>query len=262
MSAFPKDFGGIVPPLSTPLTESYEVDVQSLQRLIEFQLDAGVHGLFVLGTTSEMAFLTNAQRETVINVTVKTVAGRVPVLAGVIDMTTARVLAHARIAQSAGVDGLVVTAPFYTRTSPQEIIEHFRILHAAIDLPILAYDIPMAVHSKLASETVLQMAREKLIIGVKDSSGDEANFRDHGVVTMPDFLVFTGSELVADTALFTGASGVVPGLGNVDPHGYTRLYQSARNGDWQTVRQEQERLYRLFKIFLCGSGRMELVPQP
>lgn len=258
MSTFANDFGGIVTPLSTPLTESYEVDVQSLQRLIAFQLDAGVHGIFVLGSTGEAAFLTDKQRATVIDVAVRTVAGQVPVLAGAIDMTTARVLEHARVAQRAGVTGLVVTVPFYTRTSSQEIIEHYRLIHAAIDLPILAYDIPVAVHSKLAAETVLQMAREQLIVGVKDSSGDEANFRSLAMAcaAMPAFLVFTGSELVADAALFAGASGVVPGLGNIDPHGYVRLYQSAHKGDWQAARKEQERLYRLFKIVSCGSSRM------
>src|SRR5205823_789377 len=117
MTNLSKHFGGIVPPLCTPMTESFDVDTQSLQRLIEFQLDAGVHGLFVLGSTGETAFLTDKQRATVLEVVIHTVAGQVPVLAGIIDMTTARTLEHGRAAQRAGVDGVVVTAPFYTRVS-------------------------------------------------------------------------------------------------------------------------------------------------
>ncbi|MGH2411540.1 MAG: dihydrodipicolinate synthase family protein, partial [Chloroflexota bacterium] len=258
MAGLPERFGGIVPPVCTPMTEAGEVDVPSLRRLIEFLIEAGVHGLFFLGSTGETAFLTTEQRATVLEVATHPVAGRVPVVAGIIDMTTARALVHARVAEREGVDGLVLTAPFYTRTSPPEIIEHFRAIRAAVDLPILAYDIPVCVHTKLTRAMLIQMARESLIVGVKDSSGDEANFR--GLVldaqTFPNFSVFTGSELLVDTALFMGANGAVPGLGNVDPEGYLRLYRAARAGDWATARQEQERLYRLFSIIEVGVGRM------
>ncbi len=256
MTNLSKHFGGIVPPLCTPLTESFEVDTQSLQRLIEFQLDAGVHGLFVLGSTGETAFLTDKQRATVLEVVVHTVAGQVPVLAGTIDMATVRTLEHAQVAQRAGVDGIVVTAPFYTRIGQAEIVEHFRLVHSAVDLPMLAYDVPAAVHTKITYETMLHLASAGLIVGVKDSSGDEANFRAL-VMAQEDlngFLTFTGSELLVDTALQMGASGAVPGLANVDPVGYIRLYRAAQAGDWQTARREQERLFRLFSIVSVGTG--------
>lgn len=253
------NFGGIVPPLCTPLTEAFEVDTQSLQRLIEFQLNAGVQGLFVLGSTGETAFLTDAQRATVLDVAVHAVAGQVPVLAGVIDMTTARTLEHARVAWKAGVDGIVMTAPFYTRISQVELVEHFRLVHNALDLPLFAYDIPVGVQTKIARETVLQMASDGLIVGVKDSSGDEANFRSLVMEreNFETFLTFTGSELLVDTTLQMGASGAVPGLANVDPVGYVRLYQAAQSEDWRAARREQERLFRLFSIVAAGTpGRM------
>lgn len=257
MATISGNFGGIVPPLCTPLTEAFEVDTQSLQRLIEFQLAAGVHGLFVLGSTGETVFLTDAQRATVLDVVVRTVAGQVPVLAGVIDMTTARTLEHARAAQKAGVDGIVVTAPFYTRISQVELVEHFRLMHAALDLPIFAYDIPVGVQTKIARETMRQLISEELIVGLKDSSGDEANFRALVMDRPEGFLAFTGSELLVDTALQIGASGAVPGLANVDPAGYVRLYQAAQAQDWQAARLEQERLFRLFSIVAAGTpGRM------
>ncbi len=259
MANLSKHFGGIVPPLCTPMTESFDIDTQSLERLIAFQLDAGVHGLFVLGSTGEIAFLTDTQRATVLEVVVHTVAGQVPVLAGIIDMTTARTLEHGRGAQKAGVDGVVVTAPFYTRISQAEIVEHFRIVHSALDLPLFAYDVPTAVHTKIPYETMLQLVSVGLIVGVKDSSGDEANFRAL-VMAQEDlkgFLTFTGSELLVDTALQMGASGAVPGLANVDPAGYIRLYRAAQAGDWQTARREQERLFRLFSLVSVGTpGRM------
>ncbi|MBO0792247.1 MAG: dihydrodipicolinate synthase family protein [Ktedonobacteraceae bacterium] len=259
MATLSHGFGGIVPPLCTPLTESFEVDTQSLRRLIEFQLAAGVHGLFVLGSSGETAFLTDKQRATVLDVAVHTVAGQVPVLAGVIDMTTARTLEHARDAQRAGVDGLIVTAPFYTRASQVEVIEHFRIIHSALDLPLFAYDIPVAVHTKISYDTTFHLASEGLIAGVKDSSEDVAGFRALIMAqkSLNGFLTFTGSELLVDVALQMGASGSVPGLANVDPEGYVRLYQAAQAGDWQTARREQERLCRLFSIVSVGTtGRM------
>ena len=240
MSGLPNGFGGIIPPVCTPMTEDFEVDTASLERLIGFLLDAGVHGLFMLGSTSETVFLTDRQRATVLDVAVRTTGGKVPVLAGVIDMTTAPSLDHARVAKQAGVDALVLTAPFYTRASNEEIIAHFRTVQSEIGLPIMAYDIPSAVHVKIERATMLAMAREGLIAGVKDSSGDDANFR--GLVmdarALPGFLTFTGSELLVDAALLVGASGSVPGLGNVDPAGFVRVYNAARAGKWELARDE------------------------
>jgi 4-hydroxy-tetrahydrodipicolinate synthase len=256
MIGLPIEFGGIIPPLCTPMTTSFEVDVPSLRRLIAFQLESGVQGVFVLGSTGETAFLTDAQRATVVQVTVEAVAGRVPVLAGCIDMTTARVLEHAHAAKAAGVDALVLTAPFYTRTSQPEIIEHFRIVHEAVALPLFAYDIPVFTHTKLALETLMTLAQDGLIVGLKDSSGDEANFRAVVMALRPSGIcVLTGSELLVDAALLVGASGAVPGLGNVDPAGYVRLYEAARAGDWEGARREQERLCRLFSIVSYGNDQ-------
>lgn len=254
MPTLPSDFGGVVPPLCTPFTEDHALDLDSLRRLIEFQIAGGVHGLFVLGSTSETVFLTNEERATIVETTVRAVAGRVPVVAGVLGTTTVPVIEYARAVQRAGADGIVLTAPFYARTSQPEILEHFRQVRAAVDLPILAYDIPSAVHAKIERPTLLTLAREGTIAGIKDSSGDDANFR--GVVMegreIPGFSIFTGSELVVDAALLFGASGVVPGLGNVDPAGYRRLYDAGRAGEWEAARREQERLYRLFRIVFTG----------
>lgn len=255
----PADVSGIVPPVSTPMTEDFEVDEHSLRRLIAFHLDAGVSGLFMLGSTGEAVFLTDAQRARVLEIAVDAVAGRVPVLAGIVDMTTARCLDHARAARRAGADALVLTAPFYMTPSQYEVLEHFRCVRAAVDLPILAYDIPVAVHTKLERQTILALAREGTIVGVKDSSGSEATFRALALdrATLPRFVLFTGSELLVDLAVYVGASGAVPGLANVDPHGFVRLYRAAAAGDWQAARREQARIFRLFEIVRAATpGRM------
>lgn len=247
---FPRQFGGIVPPVCTPLTADHELDVPSLERLIGFLLDAGVHGLFMLGSTGEAAALSGTQRQRVLDVAVRTVAGQVPVLAGVIDMGTAQVIDLARIAQRLGVDGLVATAPFYIRPSQREIVEHFSALKRVTDLPVYAYEVPPNVQSTIERSTIVAMAEQGLIAGLKDSSGAEETFRALLLDTreIDGFSAFTGSELLVDSALLMGAHGAVPGLGNVDPAGYVRIYTAIREGDLDRARCEQERLIRLFAI--------------
>ncbi|MFJ8639364.1 dihydrodipicolinate synthase family protein [Streptomyces sp. NBC_01685] len=253
---------GVVPPVCTPLDGLGEVDTASLTRLVGHLVDGGVHGLFALGSTSEVAYLTDDQRATALRTVVTAAAGRVPVLAGVIDTTTARVVQHARTAAELGADALVATAPFYTRTHTKEIAAHFRALRAAVDLPLFAYDIPVAVHSKLSAALVRELAEDDTLAGLKDSSGDEGGLRRLIVELggregrangpVPHFSVLTGSELTVDAALLAGADGVVPGIGNVDPAGYVRLYDAARAGDWDLAAREQERLIELFAMVDVG----------
>jgi 4-hydroxy-tetrahydrodipicolinate synthase len=243
-------FQGVVPPVVTPLTADFQVDYPSFTRVLEHLIDGGVHGLFVLGSTSEVVFHDEATRRRILEHAVKVANGRVPVLAGVIDPTTDRVIGHARVAQSIGVDAVVVTAPFYARTSAPEVVDHFRYVREAIDVPVIAYDIPVCVHVKLDRASVVTLAREGTIAGLKDSSGDDGNFRFAllDLADRPEIAMMTGSEIVCDSALAAGAHGIVPGLANVDPHGYVRLYDLCRKGDWAAARAEQERLCRLFEI--------------
>lgn len=241
---------GVVPPLCTPLTPEWEVDTRSLERLVGFLLESGVNGLFVLGSTGETAFLPDAHRARVLETVVSTVSGQVPVLGGAIDMTTLRVLEHVRTAERAGCDGVVATAPFYTRTHPEEIEHHFRLLAERAELPLFAYDLPVSVHSKLDADMLVRLVTEGVLSGVKDSSGDDAGLRKLvlGLRDVDSASVLTGSELTVDSALRAGAHGVIPGLGNVDPHGYVRLYRNCSDGRWAEAAVEQERLFELFRI--------------
>ncbi|WP_329573449.1 dihydrodipicolinate synthase family protein [Streptomyces sp. NBC_01361] len=253
----PTPLTGVVPPVCTPLTPDNEVDVASLIRLVDHLVAGGVDGLFVLGSTSEAAFLPDRHRKVVIDTVVGHVAGQLPVLAGAIDMATLRVLDHARTAAEAGADGIVATAPFYTRTHPAEIARHFRLLAQRCGRPVFAYDLPASVHSKLGADLVLDLAADGTLAGLKDSSGDEGAFREvligaRSRADITGFSVLTGSELTVDSALAMGADGVVPGLGNVDPSGYARLYAYCRAGDRERARIEQERLCALFRMVRVG----------
>lgn len=250
----PAPLTGVVPPVCTPLTPDGEVDVASLRRLVDHLTDAGVDALFVLGSTSEAAFLTDEQRLLVTETVVAHVAGGLPVLAGAIDMTTARVLGHVEAVAAAGADAVVVTAPFYARTHPAEADRHYRLIGARSPVPVIAYDIPAAVHTKLPARLVLELADDGVLAGLKDSSGDLAGFREvvAGARSLPGFSALTGSELLADAALALGAHGAVPGLANVDPDGYVRLVRLCRSGDLERARAEQERLCALFGMVTVG----------
>ena len=251
-------FKGVIPPVVTPLNADFTVDYPSYTRVLEHLIEGGCHGVFVLGSTSEVIFHDDKTRREIIEHSAKVVNGRVPLIVGVIDPTTDRVIHHADVAKRAGADAVVATAPFYTVTSQAEILDHFRFIRDAVDVPLVAYDIPVCVHVKLQRQTTVTLAREGTINGLKDSSGDDGNFRYAllDLADQPDVFLMTGSEIVVDNALLMGAHGVVPGIANVDPHGYVRLWDAAQRGDWVAARKEQERLCRLFEIVWVAQGRV------
>ncbi|GAA4288888.1 dihydrodipicolinate synthase family protein [Georgenia daeguensis] len=249
---------GIVPPVVTPFTAEGDVDVPSLERVTEHLLASGVHGVFVLGSTGEVAYLTDDQRDLVVRTVVATVAGRVPVLAGAIDLTSARVVEQARRSVAAGVDAVVATAPVYAINDAAEIEDHFRAVAAASEVPVLAYDIPVRVKVKLGADLLVRLGTEGVLAGVKDSSGDDVGFRRlvaANAAAGSPLTLFTGHEVVVDGMLLLGADGVVPGLANVDAAGYARLWDRAEAGDWAGARAEQDRLARLFEIVFQAAGR-------
>lgn len=251
---------GIVPPVITPLTAEGALDVQSLERHVSRLLGAGVHGLFVLGSAGQFAYLDDATRAQVVETVVGVTAGQVPVLVGVIETSPARVRdTAARLTSGHDVAAIVCTAPYYGKTHRNEIEQHFRAVAATVDSRVVAYDAPGAVHTSIDAELVVTLARDGVVHGLKDSSGTDASARViAGKADLPvAFSVLTGSELATDAALFAGVHGAVPGLSNVDPQGYVRLYDHIMRHEYELARQEQRRLVALFSIArLANSARM------
>ena len=250
-------FRGVIPPVVVPDTPDGALDVASYERSLNRMIEAGVDGLFVLGSSGEVVFSTDERREQVIRESVRIIDGRVPVLAGIIDTETERVIEQGKRAQALGVDALVATVPFYALGGPVEHEEHFRILHDELELPIFAYDIPVCVHAKLGWKLLAKLGAEGVLAGVKDSSGDDISFRylcqENERLGHP-MSVLTGHEIVVDGAYLSGADGSVPGLANVEPEGYVRMWKAAQEGDWATVKAEQDRLNEISHIFDVTSG--------
>jgi 4-hydroxy-tetrahydrodipicolinate synthase len=251
----PQKLHGVIPPVSTPLTEDGRLDVPSFEKMLRYLIDGGVHGLFVLGSTSEFSGLSQADRFLSMETAVRVAAGRVPVIAGILETSTPRVVEQGLHARKVGVDGVVVAATYYHVISQAEVLQHFRAVKKEVGLPIVAYDIPSTVKVKLDPRTVVQLAVEGTITGLKDSSGVMDQFRQVVMDTkhLPDFRIFTGSELLVDMVLMMGAHGVVPGIGNVVPREYVNLYEAAKRGDWAEAIRIQEKLFRFFfKLISLG----------
>lgn len=246
---------GIVPPLAVPLKNG-ELDSPSLEKHINRMISAGIDALFVLGSSGEVVFSTDSRREQILKESKRIVAGRIPIMAGVIDTETERVIEHIRQAEEIGVDAVVATAPFYALQGIKEIRHHFELLHEATDLPLWAYDITVCVHTKLPNDLVMDLGKAGVLSGVKDSSGDDVGFRflsRRNEEAGHPLQLLTGHEVVVDGAYLSGADGCVPGLGNVDPEGYVRQWKAAQAKDWEAVRLEQDRLADLMTIVQVAS---------
>lgn len=250
-------FSGVVPPVVTPDTPDHQLDVVSFERSINRLIEAGVDGLFFLGSSGEVVFATDERRDQIVREAVRIVDHRVPVLVGIIDTETERVLEHGRRALALGADALVATAPFYALGGPVDIEEHFRILHQELDAPLFAYDIPVCVHTKLPWKMLARLGAEGVLAGVKDSSGDDVSFRylvQENEKNGHPLTLLTGHEIVVDGALLSGADGSVPGLANVEPEGFVRMWKAAQEGNWAEVKREQDRLNEISHIFDVTSG--------
>ena len=224
-------FTGVIPPVVVPDTEDHQLDVASFERSINRMIDAGVDGLFFLGSSGEVVFSTDERRRQIVAEAVRIVDHRVPVLVGIIDTETERMIEHGKVAQELGADALVATCPFYALQGMTEVEEHFRILHEELDLPIFAYDIPVCVHTKLPWKLLAKLGAEGVLAGVKDSSGDDISFRyliQENEKNGHPMSILTGHEVVVDGAYLGGADGSVPGLANVEPEGYVRQWKAAQ----------------------------------
>lgn len=250
---------GVVPPVVTPLDEEKKFDKKSFENVINRMIDAGVDGLFVLGSTGSVAFLTKDEREEVIAAADKINNGRVPLLVGCIDTQTNRVIEHIKVCEKYNVDAIVATAPFYALDGQDNVERHFRLLNEATKLPIFAYDLPVCVHKKLDHNLLVKLGREGVLVGVKDSSGDDVEFRYLCLLNEHyghPLRLFSGHECVVDGALMSGADGVVPGLGNVDPHVYVDMFKAYNEGDFESVKKLQDKAARVMLITTCTEKPM------
>jgi len=218
---------GVIPPLVTPFTKDEEI--------------------VILGTMGEGAALSDEERRVMAREAVEAVAGRVPVIAGVIEAGTRRAVATAGVLTDTGVDALVVMAPTHFRhTDQDELLAHFRTVVEATSLPAVIYDNPHTTRNALTVDSVLALAKHARAVALKDSTGDITHFGQlaHRFAG-GDFALFQGDETQLDTAMLLGAHGLVVGMANLTPRIVVELYEAGRDGDRKRVGELQETLLHL-----------------
>lgn len=221
------DFKGIYPAIVTPMTADGTVDTAKLVEFIEFLIGQGVHGIIPLGSTGEYYALTDEERETVIRVTVETVAGRVPVVAGTNAPGTEQVIRYSQQAEKLGVDGLLLAAPFYVLPSDDELVEHFKTVNDHVNIPIMLYNYPARTGVDMTPELVERIAQFEHVEYIKESTGDATRVTQIIERCGDKIKVFCGCDTLPVESFLMGAVGWVGGIVNVLPEEHVRLYQLA-----------------------------------
>lgn len=245
---------GVVPPMISPLNATGEVDGDALKSLVEHILTGGCSGLFILGGCGEGAWLTSAQRASVVRGAIWAAAGRVPVLVGIMLPATGPAMEAARQAADEGADALVVGSPYYLSVDAPMQQRHIEAILGAVSLPVLLYNIPQATHNALTPGTVAQLAQDPRILGIKDSAGDFEAFQGFlGIKKRrAAFRVLQGSEHLASASLLQGADGLVPGMANCAPGLFVALRSAAAKADVSACAGLQEKITDLCTLHTHG----------
>jgi len=243
-----QNWSGCGTALVTPFTADGAVDEPAVQRLAARQIDAGVHFLVPCGTTGESPTLSRAEQRRVVELVVKTAAGRVPVLAGAGGYDTRGAIDLAADMRRAGADGILSVTPYYNKPTPEGIYQHYRAIAESTPLPIVVYNVPGRTGCNVDVGTLCRLADISNIVGVKEASANMPQMCEicHAVPT--GFSVLSGDDLFAVPLLSVGGSGVISVASNEAPEEMSRLVSVALNGDFDTARQLHTRLLPLMLV--------------
>jgi 4-hydroxy-tetrahydrodipicolinate synthase len=242
-----RGYRGIFTPLITPIRDDESPDLGSLARLVRFQLEDDVAGFWAMGTTGEFAAFDEDERAGVIATVVETAAGRGTVIANISDASTRKVIRHGQNAQGAGVDAIAATPPYYFFHSQDELLEHYRKIRSAVDLPLFIYNIPQTVRVRVELQTVQLLAEEGTIAGIKDSQNDLEWFRQLSLWVREkalDFVALAGTRSLIDAAVLSGAVGAVPSIANAFPALCVTTYKSVVAGELKEAAEAEEQIIR------------------
>lgn len=245
---------GIIPALVTPLDKEGNLFEQGLRDVLDYTINNGVHGVFVLGSSGEIYGLSEAQKRRVVELTVEHVNGRVPVYAGASEITTRDCIKTAHmVSEVGGVSALSVLTPYFMTPTQSELVDHYKAIAAETDLPILLYSNPGRTQVPLALNTVLELAEVPNIVGVKDSAGNMTLTADYLRETPDDFVVLMGRDTLIYPALAMGANGAIASTANIAPGLLSELYNSYRAGDHNRALELQKKLSPLRNLLDCAT---------
>jgi len=257
MPALLQPIRGIVPPLVTPLTSRDQLDHAGLQRLIEYQIDAGVAGLFMLGSTGEAPSLSYRLRYELVEKTCELVAGRVPILVGVTDTSLDEAIEFTNFSKSAGATAIVAAAPYYYSVGQLEVRDFLWKLADESTLPMFAYNIPPCVKLSLSFDSFEYLSRHPNVCGLKDSAGDIVAFGELLKLrsARPDWTILVGYESLTAQSVLMGGDGGVTGGANLCPNLFVDIFNAADRNDRQEIDRLQADVDYLQQLYsIAGTG--------
>lgn len=243
-----KQFRGLYTALITPMSADGRVDDDALAQLVEAQIAAGVDGLVPCGTTGEATTLSHAEHVRVVEVVARTVAGRVPVLAGAGSNSTAEAIELARACKALGVAGTLQVVPYYNKPPQAGLIHHFTAIADAVALPIVLYNVPSRTVTNMVPATVAELAKHRHIVGIKDATADMHVVAQLRELCGEDFCLLSGDDFSLLPFLATGGDGVISVVSNPAPALLRALISAYTAGDLaeaQRLNFQQLRLTRL-----------------
>ncbi len=245
-----KKIQGAITAIVTPMRDG-KVDEQGLTDLINFQIEGGINGLVPCGTTGESATLDFDEHKRVIELTVKAVDGRVPVIAGTGANNTLEAIELTESARASGADAVLSVVPYYNKPSQEGLYRHFKAILDAVDIPMVLYNVPSRTVTNMEPATVARLAELDKVIGIKEASGS-LNQVAAVIRSCPDdFIVLSGDDFTSMPTVLIGGKGVISVTSNVEPRGMADLMAAALEGDLARANEIHYRLFGLMGTMFC-----------
>ena len=240
-------FEGVATALITPFGSDGSINYAKLEELINKQIEDGVDGLVICGTTGESATLTEKEHMDVIRESVKFVNGRVPVIAGTGSNCTQTAIEMSKEAEEYGADGLLLVSPYYNKATAEGMYEHFADTANAVNIPVVLYNIPGRTGVNIEPETVYRLAKDvKNIVAVKEASGNISNIAKIAALTAGlDFDIYSGNDDQVVALCAMGGKGVISVVSHIIPKEMHDLVMSFRNGDTKKALEIQNKYLSL-----------------
>ncbi len=247
-------FKGSIVALLTPMQPDGALDEDAFERLIGWQIEAGTSAIVPTGTTGESPTLTHEEHRRLIELAVRTVSGRILVLAGTGSNSTAEAIATTRHARQVGVDGALVVTPYYNKPTQDGLYRHYMAIADAVDLPIVIYNIPGRSVVDMSVETMARLARHPNIVGVKDSTANLLRPLQIRRAAGPGFCQLSGEDGTALAFNAAGGSGCIGVTANVAPALCAAMQASWDRGDVGEAMAMQDRLLPLHDALFLESN--------
>jgi 4-hydroxy-tetrahydrodipicolinate synthase len=249
-----KKFHGVVPAMATPFTADERIDEGRLRELLAWYIGCGVHGISIAGSQGEFFSLDEAEHIKLLELTVETVNGRVPVYAGSGGVTTRKAVRLTQAAESIGANLALIITPYFAQPTQDELVEHYTAVAKAVRLPVMLYNNPPRTSVNVLPPTLARcMQVAENIVGIKDSSGDVTQSVEYLVLTDGRSLLFSGRDTVALSLFVHGGHGTISPAANVFPKLMVRLYDAFRAGDLAEARRISDVFAPLRAAWAWGS---------